>query len=143
MPMGNGLSPIAVELVMDFVLTEVKKRIKTIFDIDILTLKKYVDDLFCIIPDGMQNTFLEIFNGVNRNIQFTVESEKDCSLPFLDTLVLRCPTTGTITTKWYRKPVSSGRLLNYKSFHPLSQKIGMAKGFIHRVANSMKMNTST
>lgn len=120
MPMGNGLSPIAVELVMDFVLTEVKKRIKTIFDIDILTLKKYVDDLFCIIPDGKQNTFLEIFNGVNRNIQFTVESEKDCSRPFLDTLVLRCPTTGTITTKWYRKPVSSGRLLNYKSFHPLS-----------------------
>lgn len=81
----------------------------------------------------MQHAVLEIFNGVNNNIQFTCECENDCSLPFLDTLVIRCPTTGTISTKWYRKPVSSGRLLNYNSFHPMSQKIGMAKGFIYRV----------
>lgn len=62
----------------------------------------------------------------------------DYKLPFLDMLVIRDPSNGDIMTDWYRKPVSSGRILNFKSFHPLSQKISTCIGFIDRV---LKLST--
>lgn len=131
-PMGSSLSPISVELVMDLILYQIRKRVKLIFDID-LEIKKYVDDLFLLIPIGMEDAILSIFNEVNAHIQFTCEIETNCCLPYLDMLVRRDESTGRITTNWYRKPVASGRLLNYQSFHPFPQKLSTAKGFIHRV----------
>jgi hypothetical protein len=41
--------------------------------------------------------------------------------------------TGKITTKWYKKAISSGRILNFLSSHPRSQLINTAEGFIFRV----------
>lgn len=132
-PMGSGLSPIAVEMAMDFVLSEVKKRVKLAFDIE-LAIKKYVDDIFVMIPIGMEDTILDMFNGVNSHIQFTCEIESNCELPFLDMLITREENTGMITTDWYQKPVASGRMLNYNSFHPLAHKMSTAKGLIHRIS---------
>lgn len=51
---------------------------------DIQNLRKYVDDIFLFVPAN--------------------------SLPFLDMLVTKhC---GSITTKWYRNPIFSGRISN-------------------------------
>ncbi|XP_062550409.1 uncharacterized protein LOC134215193 [Armigeres subalbatus] len=61
-----------------------------------------------------------------------MERENDGQLPFLDTLVIRS-NDQTIKTRWYAKPISSGRLLNYHSFHPTSMKINVASNFIQRV----------
>lgn len=47
--------------------------------------------------------------------------------------VIRDRISGKITTDWYVKPMASGRLLSYKSYHPLNQKLGMVRGLIHRV----------
>lgn len=76
---------------------------------------------------------LRVFNSVNEHIQFTHEVETDGRLPFLGMLVIRDVNDGSITTDWYRKPIASGRLLNYKSYHPLNQKMSTAKGFMDRV----------
>lgn len=76
---------------------------------------------------------LRIFNSVEPRIQFTCEREKDCVLPFLDMNVYRCVESHSFYTNWYRKPIASGRLLNYNSLHPLNQKIGTVVGFIDRV----------
>jgi hypothetical protein len=40
---------------------------------------------------------------------------------------------GSISTKWYRKPSSSGRIMNFKSAHPLHIKINTACNLIKRV----------
>ena len=39
----------------------------------------------------------------------------------------------TICTRWNAKPMAFGKILNYKSFHPLNMKINTMHNFIKRV----------
>lgn len=45
---------------------------------------RYVDDIFAIISQEELDTMLKELNKEHKNIQFTVEVEKDGCLPFLD-----------------------------------------------------------
>ncbi|GAB0099411.1 uncharacterized protein DMENIID0001_152670 [Sergentomyia squamirostris] len=125
LPMGAPLSPVAADVVMDFALNEITKKL----DYSLHCLCKYVDDIFCLIPrDRVEETLEASFHP---SLQFTVEIEVDAGLPYLDTFVRRNQTT--LETVWYKKPTSSHRLLNFNSKHPLQQKIAVAVGFIKRV----------
>lgn len=64
-------------------------------------------------------------------MQFTIERESEATIPFLDVLLIRNE-DGTISTNWYTKPTSSGRMLNYRSQHPTSQKIAMITNLMFR-----------
>ncbi|XP_058456432.1 uncharacterized protein LOC131433843 [Malaya genurostris] len=126
--MGSPLSPILAELVIENLINTVKKDLT--FNTPIL--KKYVDDFILALPKSEVQNTLQKFNSYNPHIQFTLEEESDNKLPFLDTLVIR-QNNQTISTKWYSKPISSGRLLNYHSFHPMLMKMNVATNFIERV----------
>lgn len=50
----------------------------------------------------------------------------------------------TLSTEWYSKHITSGRLLSYHLFHPLSMKINVASNFIYPVTSlSTSTNTTT
>ncbi|XP_062711982.1 uncharacterized protein LOC134289701 [Aedes albopictus] len=125
--MGNPLSPIIADLVMETLLDSVTKKIK--FPIPVI--KKYVDDLMLAIPKGEIETVRNEFNQYHEKIQFTVEVEQDGKLPYLDLLV-RKPDQ-SIKTEWYAKPIASGRFLNYLSAHSMTLKMNVAKNLIKRV----------
>lgn len=131
-PMGSPISCDATSMLMDEILESARKKVRNELNFDIKILKKYVDDIFMMVPATQIDQILAIFNGINQHIQFTCERENDNSIPFLDMLVRRHD-DGKITTEWYRKPISSGRILNYESFHPLKTKISTAYGLIDRV----------
>lgn len=131
-PMGAPISPILVELLMDFILDKIQVLMES-QSRRIRVLKKYVNDLFLLVRKGKVNEILELFNSVDDRIQFTYELEKDKRIPFLDMMVHRDDTENFFYTNWYRKPVSSGRMLNYHSVHPMNQKISTALGLIDRV----------
>jgi hypothetical protein len=63
-----------------------------------------LDDTFFILPHGPKKLeeFLNHFNGLHRNIQFTMETEKEGHLPFLDIDIYRTP-HGSLGHKVYRK----------------------------------------
>ena len=65
---------------------------------------RYVDDTFVIWPHGQKRLveFLEHLNGINKNIQFTVETEAEGHIPFLDIDIYR--KDGSLGHKVYRKP---------------------------------------
>lgn len=126
--MGSPLSPILADYVMEDLLESVTKKLK----FNVRVLKKYVDDLFLVLPQTEVQNTLETFNQYDHHLQFTIEMEKDGTLPFLDTLVIRHDDQSA-TTKWYSKPISSGRLLNYHSFHPTAMKMNVAMNFMKRV----------
>lgn len=132
-PMGSPLSPILAEIVLDMIIKLIIERVKDELNINIMVLKKYVDDLFLILPTGSVDQVLNIFNRQNQYIQFTAEKEENYCIPFLDMLVIRSLTDGEIVTKWYRKPIASGRFLNWESLHPLNQKLSTMFGFIDRM----------
>jgi len=72
-----------------------------------------------------------LFNSYHANLTFTIEIESEGKLPFLDTLVYR-EEDGSLKTNWYRKPTSSGRLLNYLSANPIQHKINTIQNLCHR-----------
>lgn len=126
-PMGAKLPPILAQYVMDDLLDiQIPK-----LPFRVPFLKKYVDDIVCMIPEGSLNTVLNIFNSYNTYIQFTAEEEHENSLPFLDMKIKR--TDGKLITEWYRKPNSSGRYLHYMSSHPYNMKINLIIGLKDRI----------
>lgn len=128
-PMGSCLSPAIADMVMEILLDTVKKKL--CFELPFI--KKYVDDLITAIPNGKEDTILNIFNAYNVDLQFTIEKEVEARLPFLDMMLIRNVVDGSISTEWYMKPTSSGRILNYYSDHHYNQKINTALGLIQRV----------
>ncbi|XP_067613260.1 uncharacterized protein [Eurosta solidaginis] len=134
-PMGSPISCILVEILMDNVLERAIQRVKEELEFNISIIKKYVDDLYLLLPEHILPSVLKIFNAIEPGIEFTFEKEQQNMLPFLDMVIFRNAQNGTFNTDWYRKPVSSGRILNYRSIHPLTQKISTAKGLINRVLN--------
>ncbi|XP_062707802.1 uncharacterized protein LOC134288095 [Aedes albopictus] len=85
-----------------------------------------------LLSIGDTGSFAVLFNQQNENITFTCETEHEEKLPYLDLLIVRMD-DGSIKTDWYSKPMASGRLLNFHSFHPLDQKLAVATSFIDRV----------
>ena len=83
--------------------------------------RRYVDDIFALLKKAKFRKFLTHLNAQHPNMRFTVETEKENRLPFLDLNVRRV--NGELTTKVYRKrPTHTGRYLRFDSNHPESAK---------------------
>ncbi|XP_039430331.1 uncharacterized protein LOC120413525 [Culex pipiens pallens] len=128
--MGSPISPILADLVMEILLLNVLRQL----EFEVPVLYKYVDDLLIALPNNKTHDTLALFNSYNEHLQFTMEEERDSKIPFLDTVVIRNQDQ-TVSTEWFSKPIASGRLLNYLSFHPTGMKINVAANFIHRVTS--------
>ena len=89
---------------------------------------RYVDDTFVIWSHGREklDKFLNHINTIHPNIQFTMETEKNRRLSFLDVLITRAEEEKLEFTV-YRKPTHTDRYLHRTSnYHP-RQKRGIIK----------------
>lgn len=140
-PMGGQASSIIALYVMDELLDSCIPKLP----FQLPTVKKYVDDLLCIIPSGKHEEILTTFNSYNRHIQFTIEIEdENNSVPFLDTRVIRT-SNNRLKLNWYTKPTSSGRYLNYHSNVSKKMKINLVtamKNRIHKICHPDFYNTN-
>lgn len=64
--------------------------------------KRYVDDVFAVVDKDSIDEILSLINNYIDKIEFTIETQKDGILPFLDILIIRQP-DNTIKTRVYRK----------------------------------------
>ncbi|BES95965.1 Hypothetical protein NTJ_08774 [Nesidiocoris tenuis] len=94
-------------------------------------VRRYVDDLFLILPVDQVDETLSFFNNYHSKLQFTCERETANRLPFLDLLLVRGP-SGCVSTDWYRKPSASDRCLDFRSAHAFSMKLACAKELMGR-----------
>jgi hypothetical protein len=125
--MGSPLSPILADLYMD----KMERKIMDKGKGKIKFWKKYVDDVFAIIQgDGDPEEILHQANSISVTVKFTLEQEKDGSLPFLDIVITR--RENQLETSVYRKKTDSGRFLHYDSNHPRSVKVGVANCLLNR-----------
>ena len=118
--MGNSISPILSDIVMDDLETECIKKLnfKPTFYF------RYVDDIVLCIPKNSVDHTLNTFNSYDNNLQFTVEVAQNNSRNFLDIKII-INNQRQIITNWYKKPTFSGRYLNFNSHHPLNNKIAI------------------
>ena len=93
--------------------------------------RRYVDDTCCIVKRGSVDALLDHLNSVRPPIQFTVEQERDGTLPFLDTCIQR-KEDGSLDITVYRKPTHTDRYLQYSSHHPQHVKRGLIKCLFNR-----------
>ena len=74
----------------------------------------WMPDTLTIMPDkASADNFLESLNHCHLSIKFTMETESNSMLPFLDTRLLNKHTH--VETKVYVKPTNTGLLLHCKS----------------------------
>ena len=87
-----------------------------------LIRKRYVDDT----EQNKVDIFLNHLNQQHPSIRFTMETENDNRIAFLDSLVTREP-EGKLHISVYRKPTHTDKYLAYDSHHPQSIKRGIVK----------------
>lgn len=118
--MGNPLSPLLSNLYMEFFESRILKNILN-FD---LPWFRYVDDILCIWPANQDiDVFLSNLNNLVPSIKFTLESELDNSLPFLDILLIR--QGSMLKYKVYRKNTHKNTYVHYFSNHHVNIKTGI------------------
>ena len=96
--------------------------------------KRYVDDIFSVIPKGKRDTVLNYLNFIDPYIKFTVEPpNKEEAIPFMDT----SPQSRSeeISVSVYRKPTHMDRYLDFNSSHPISAKRAVVRALMDQAEN--------
>ena len=129
MAMGSPLGPTFANIFMCHLekqfLSKCPPEFKPIF------YKRYVDDTFLLFkkPDHA-TTFLNYVNKCHNNVKFTMDSETDNQLPFLDIQITRC--SDGFVTGIFRKETFTGLGLNYFSHCSFNFKINSCKTLLFR-----------
>jgi len=128
--MGSPLSPIISDLVM----CDLEDKVLNSLSIQPIFYYRYVDDIILSTYEEEIHSILEKFNSYHHRLKFTIESEANHCLNFLDiTLHIR---NNSIVTDWFHKITFSGRYLSYFSNHPISHKIGTIYGLVDHAIKS-------
>ncbi|XP_072041252.1 uncharacterized protein [Amphiura filiformis] len=137
--MGSPVSPIIANFFMEFL--EQQAIATAPLEFKPRYWRRYVDDVLEIIQEGQVQNLTDHLNSVDEteSIKFTFEEEKNGQIPFLDTLIVRKP-DGSIKLLVYRKPTHTDQYLNFKSEHPLHQKMGVIRTLFDRM-NSVVTET--
>ncbi|XP_072172658.1 uncharacterized protein [Diadema setosum] len=130
-PMGSPVSAVIANLYMEFFEEQALKTCPP--NCAPRVWKRYVDDTFIITARSSANDLLEHVNAQHPSIRFTMETESDERIAFLDTLVHR-DTGGRLTTTVYRKPTHTDQYLAYDSHHPKSVKRGVVNCLYERAS---------
>ncbi|BHF84001.1 hypothetical protein SprV_0902715100 [Sparganum proliferum] len=91
-----------------------------------------VDDTFVVLKREMVLNFHALLNSVLPDIQFTMETENNNQIAFLDVLVHR-KANGSLKTTVYRKATNTRQILSYHSNHPLCHKRSCVRSLYKRV----------
>ena len=92
---------------------------------------RYVDDCFVAFKQHSDvQPFLKFCNALHPNIKYTIEYEKDKSLPFLDLLITK--NGPSVTTSLYFKPTDTGLYTTDLSFCDGRYKNSLIHNLLHR-----------
>ena len=119
--MGSPLGPLLADVFMaklenEQLQTSIKK---------FCVYKRYVDDIWCLLDRSHDPiTILNEFNATHTNINFTIETESDGQLAFLDVCLKRRP-DGTVQRTVFRKATWTDQYMHFKSFVPMKHKANL------------------
>ena len=89
--------------------------------------------MFCLNKPNYAQFFLEYINKKHKNMKFSIETEINGSLSFLDVKIFR--ENDKFVTSVFRKETFSGVYYNFISFIPLEYKFGFVHTLLNRCFN--------
>lgn len=124
--MGNKLSQVLAEIFISVGLQNVFSRIPA----DSKTrLMIYIDDLLTICHkhsiDDLRSEIMKECGGINLKLEIENEQKE---VNFLNMEISNF--SGKIITKWWQKPQSSDRILDYHSYHPRNMKLNIIEEYL-------------
>ena len=129
--MGSPYSPVVANIYMEYF---ENLALGPKLPVPVKDWKRYVDDVFSIIPKGTKNQMLQYLNSIDPRIKFTIEQpNREGDIPFLDTFPK--PQGEGIAVSVYRKPTHIDRYLDFNSSHPISAKRAVVRALMDRAEN--------
>jgi len=92
---------------------------------------RYVDDILIATPHNKLYETLEMFNSKHNRIKFTIKTNNDNYINFLNLKIMI--KDNRLTFDLFSKPTASGRFLNFYSNHPNTHKKGIIYGIVDRI----------
>ena len=130
LPMGNPVSPVLACLFLEFFERDI---LVNVLDVNNVTWKRYVDDIFAVVPSSTDiQSLLNRLNNLHNSIQFQYEIENNHTLPFLDVLLIKNALNNKPKFKVYRKPTHSNTYIHSFSNHSYGVKLGTMVGMFLR-----------
>ena len=129
--MGSPCSPVVANIYMEYF---ENMALGPELPVPIKDWKRYVDDVFSIIPKGNRVILLQYLNSIDPHIKFTIEQPNaEGGIPFLDTFPK--PKGEEIAVAVYRKPTHTDRYLDFNFSHPVSAKRAVVRALMDRAEN--------
>lgn len=122
--MGSSISPILADFVMEDLLDNLFKKVKKPS-----VIIKYVDDIMIATTPAHADQILEAINEEDPDLKFDIERQgEDRRINYLDFTIINDPFD--LKTKWFQKPIASGRFLNFHSHHPKTVIFNTAVAYV-------------
>ena len=126
--MGSPLGPTFANFFIDALENKIMTKLKSL---GVKVWFRYVDDTFVIINSRERvEEVMNFLNTQHHNIKFTVETEANNSIPFLDTRVKRNKDSGLTL---YHKKTFTGTYLNWTSLTDWKYKVGLICCLLDRI----------
>ena len=97
--------------------------------------ERRVDDDFSIIRKSNLHDFFQHISSLHLKTKFTMETEENSQLPFLDTLIQRNSSDNTISIRVYRKPTHTDQYLKLTPHHLARAKKCVITSLFDRAKN--------
>lgn len=100
---------------------------------NILLYKRYVDDTIVFYKGNIRQLELlnKQLNNITPNLQFTLETENDHKINFLDLTLKK--DNNKISFSIYRKPTATDHTIHSSSYHPMAHKMAAYNSMVHRL----------
>ena len=129
--MGSPCSPVVANIYMEYF---ENLALGPELPVPVKDWKRYVDDVFSIIPKGNWDKMLQYLNSIDPHIKFTIEQpNEEGGIPFLD--IFPQPQGGGTAVAVYRKPTCMDRYLDFHSSHPVLAKRAVVRALMDRAEN--------
>jgi hypothetical protein len=129
--MGAPTSAILAEIFLQHL--EHNSIIQTLQKHHILDYYRYADDILIVYNENLTNIqdTLKDFNLVHPNIQYTIETQTNNKLNYLDITIEN--SNNTFTFDIYRKPTTTDLIIRNDSCHPTEHKHSAIRYMIDRM----------
>ena len=98
--------------------------------------ERHIDDVFSTVRNSNLHNFFQHINSLHPKTKFTMETEQNSQLPFLDTLIQRY-SDNTISVRVYRKPTHTDQYLKFTSHHLARAKKSVIISLFNRAKNTI------